>query len=400
MDQVFFAKSDHTYPLGDPFGKPIPGGGPSGPAALNLLPKHKVARTVRVRIRNGTDEGMEPMATESLRPLAPPRAIRPDGAQRRIGIEIEFAALRARDAAELVSARFGGTLRQEDPHRYSIAGTEDGPFTVELDAQYVHPNERLEGLEVDRPWLSEVADLVRDLDSEASRLLGDLAGDLIPCEIVCPPLPWARLGEIEALYRDLGTAGAVGTDRGLLYAFGLHMNVESAGDGVEDLLPVMKAYLLLSPWLRDDIRVDGTRRVFPFIDPFPGGYVRRVCDPDYRPDMNRFVSDYLAFNDTRNRELDMLPILAHLRPARVQAGIDDPRVKPRPAFHWRLPNALFGAATAGPIADWHRWITVERLAEDSDALDAACARLQTLEPLSLSETPRRLAESLAAEFRP
>lgn len=340
------------------------------------------------------------MPPDSLRPLAPPRALRPDGSQRRIGIEIEFAALHARDAAELVCRRFGGTLQQEDPHRFAIARTAHGRFTVELDAQYVHPNERLEGLEVERPWLAEVADFVRSVDSEASRILGDLAGDLIPCEIVCPPLPWTQLGEVEALYRDLGTAGAAGTDGGLLYAFGLHMNVETAGDSVSDLLPVMKAYLLLSPWLRDDIRVDGTRRVFPFIDPFPGGYIRRICDPEYRPDMNRFFSDYLAFNDTRNRELDMLPILAELRPARVQASIDDPRIKPRPAFHWRLPNALFGAATAGPIADWHRWITVERLAEDSEALDSACARFQTLDPLSLGDSPRRLAADLAEEFRP
>jgi hypothetical protein len=340
------------------------------------------------------------MPPDSLRPLSPPRAARPDGAQRRIGIEIEFAALRARDAAELVSARFGGALRQLDPHRYAIEETGHGVFTVELDAQYVHPNERLETLEVDRPWLAELAEVVRSVDSEASRLLGDLAGDLVPCEIVCPPLPWTRLGEIETLYRDLGTAGAAGTDSGLLYAFGLHLNVETAGDAVEDLLPVMKAYLLLSPWLRDDIRVDGTRRVFPFIDPFPGGYARRVCDPAYTPDMNRFVSDYLAFNDTRNRELDMLPILADLRPARVQSAIDDPRIKPRPAFHWRLPNALFGAATAGPIADWHRWLTVERLAEDTRALDEACARFQRLDPLPLSETPRRLAQELAEEFRP
>lgn len=332
--------------------------------------------------------------------LSPPRPTVSDGRPRRLGIEIEFAALQPRDAAQLIADRFGGTVRQDDPHRYRIDTDADGPFTVELDARYAHPNQKLDKIEDRRPWLADFANWIREIDTEAARLIGDVGADLIPCEIVCPPLPWTRLDDLESLYRSIGNAGAEGTGDGLLYAFGLHMNIETASLDAASIAPVLQAYLLLSPWLRSDIRVDGTRRVFPYIDPFPSAYLKRVCDPGYAPDTNRLISDYLDFNDTRNRELDMLPIFAELRPARVMRAVDDPRVNARPAYHWRLPNAEFGSREAGPVAEWRRWLTVERLAEDGVGLKRACARFQALDPLSFDDSAERLARDLGEAYKP
>ena len=56
-----------------------------------------------------------------------------------MGIEIEFAALKPRDAATLVTQRFGGKVVEVDPHRYEIQEGRHGVFLVELDAQYAHP---------------------------------------------------------------------------------------------------------------------------------------------------------------------------------------------------------------------------------------------------------------------
>ncbi len=333
-------------------------------------------------------------------PVSPPQPISEEGKDRRVGIEIEFAALKPRDAATLVTQRFGGTVVEVDPHRYEIQDGDHGVFLVELDAQYAHPNEKLSDVEDRKPWLSELANWLRDLDTEASRLIGDLGGDLIPCEVVCPPIPWTELDRIEDLYRALHQAGAAGTDEGLLYAFGLHMNVEASGTTVADILPTLKAYLLLSPWLRSAIQVDGTRRIFPYIDPFPSSYIKRVCAPDYTPDLNAMIGDYLSYNPTRNRELDMLPLFSHLRAARVSRAVDDPRIKARPAYHWRLPNALFSGQEAGPLAEWARWLTVERLAADSDGLDRACASFQDLSPLPLTDDVEVFSCQLAQAYCP
>lgn len=333
-------------------------------------------------------------------PPSPPFPISEEGKDRRVGIEIEFAALKPRDAATLVTKRFGGTVVEVDPHRYEIQDGDHGVFLVELDAQYAHPNEKLSDVEDRKPWLSELANWLRDLDTEASRLIGDLGGDLIPCEVVCPPIPWTELDRIEDLYRALHQAGAAGTDEGLLYAFGLHMNVEASGTTVADILPTLKAYLLLSPWLRSAIQVDGTRRIFPYIDPFPSSYIKRVCAPGYTPDLNAMIGDYLSYNPTRNRELDMLPLFSHLRAARVSRAVDDPRIKARPAYHWRLPNALFSGQEAGPLAEWARWITVERLAADSDGLERACASFQDLSPLPLTDDVEVFSCQLAQAYCP
>ena len=67
--------------------------------------------------------------------VPPPNPAGKDGGFRRIGLEFEFAALRPRDAAELVQRRFGGTINQNSPHRYTILDSDPAPFRIELDAQ-------------------------------------------------------------------------------------------------------------------------------------------------------------------------------------------------------------------------------------------------------------------------
>jgi hypothetical protein len=115
--------------------------------------------------------------------------------------------------------------------------------------------------------------------------------------------------------------------------------------------------------------VDFTRRISPYINPFPAAYARLVLAPDYPADAGRLIDDYIAHNPTRNRPLDMLPVLAHLDERRVMERVEDPHlVKGRPAFHYRLPNCMVNEPGWTLAREWNAWVDVERLAADPDRI--------------------------------
>jgi len=303
--------------------------------------------------------------------IEPPHSRTSDGRERRIGVEIEFANLDCRQAAQLVRNRFKGQLQEQDPHRFAVLGTEFGDFTVELDWRYVHESESTEeGGEStrDRPPEESVTDT---LEREFYTTLGDIGRLWVPVEIVAPPVPISRLAELDVIVQDLRTAGAEGTDEGLLFAFATQLNPEVPSLEHESILAHIKAFLLLSDWLRKEIDLDVKRRLLPFIDPFPKSYVEKVVDPEYRPSQEQLIDDYLEANPTRNRELDLLPLFSELDPDRVRARIDDPLIKSRPTFHYRLPDTRLRDPSWGLVTEWNRWVRVERLAADEDRLKAA-----------------------------
>jgi hypothetical protein len=115
---------------------------------------------------------------------------------------------------------------------------------------------------------------------------------------------------------------------------------------------------------------DATRHFLGFADPFPPDYVRRLVTPDYLPDLSTFVEDYLGANPTRNRDLDMLPMLAQIDEERVRARLPNEKINKRPAFHYRLPDARISDPGWSIAPDWNRWVAVERLAFDRDRLEA------------------------------
>ncbi|MEQ8442823.1 MAG: amidoligase family protein [Alphaproteobacteria bacterium] len=300
---------------------------------------------------------------------SPPRRHNPDGAPRRVGVEIEFAAVSAREGADVIRSTFGGTVREEDPHRFHVEETDLGDFVCELDMQYAHDEE---GRAV-RPQ-SDADEWLSGFRQGFFRVLGDVSALVVPCEVVCPPIDHARLPELESLVSNLIRAGATGTRSNPLYAFGMQLNAEVAESSADYIASVLKAYLMLSPWLRQVMAIDMTRRLFAYANPFPDPYARQLLDPDYWPDLDQLIGDYLKHNPTRNRELDMLPLFSHLRADTVRAAVDDPRVKARPAFHYRLPDANIGERDWGLSLEWNRWLAVERVADDRDLLDRMCRR--------------------------
>ena len=275
----------------------------------------------------------------------PPKDTNLAGDPRRIGVEIEFGGIDLDKAAALVRDVFGGEIAVPSPHVRAVKDTAIGDFEVELDAQLVHPGDDAD-----------------EIERQAKKLIGDLSASFVPTEIVGPPAPLDALDDFDRLIRALRDAGAEGTQDGISYAFGMQLNPEIPSSETEDILAVLQAYVLLSPLLRRRIRVDPVRRLLPYVDPFPVSYARRILDPDYAPDIAGLIDDYIKDNPTRNRELDMLPLFAHLDEERVRAKLDDPLIKARPTYHYRLPNTSLADPDWDVSVEWNRWVSVERLA--------------------------------------
>lgn len=66
--------------------------------------------------------------------------------------------------------------------------------------------------------------------------------------------------------------------------------------------------------------------------------------------------------------MDMLPMFAEVDEERVAAVVDDPLIKPRPAFHYRLSNSCIDEDNWSIAHPWNRWMAIERLAADRDSL--------------------------------
>jgi hypothetical protein len=317
-------------------------------------------------------------------PRFPPRRRAFHGGQRRVGVELEFSGLSGAAVAKQARDLFGGVIEERDPYRHVVLGSSLGDLTVELDLRAAHP---------DNPQGDGIGDRVMQAVHSAVGAVGSL---VMPQEVVVPPLPMERLPEVDRLVEALRRQGAIGTRRNILHAFGLHLNPEIAAADAGYLLDHLLAFALLSPWLRAVIDVDLSRRLSPFTRPYPPDYVRRLAQPGYRPDLRQLIADYLDANPSRDRELDMLPIFAGLEPELVTARATLDKVKPRPTFHYRLPDSNVDQPGWGVVADWNRWVEVERLAADPPRLSAMARTFVqdfqgTESPEWVGELQRRLA---------
>ena len=116
----------------------------------------------------------------------------------------------------------------------------------------------------------------------------------------------------------------------------------------------------------------GSRMDEVIFEEFKGtGNMELVLDPAYAPDENQFIADYLTHNPTRNRALDMLPILCEMQPETVAAGVNEDEqnlVKGRPAFHYRLPDCKLNVQGWSPSNAWNQWVAIEKLASNQTLL--------------------------------
>lgn len=287
-----------------------------------------------------------------------PRMRRHDGAVRRAGLEIELAGAKPDAVADIVARLFDGRAHRENPHVWSIEGTRFGRFRVELDARFLTerayiPIFERAGIEAGSPVSSALEEIV-----------SGIAHLVVPCEIVCPPIPFDRLHELTALEEMLRWAGAEGSDASVLNALGLQINVELEDENATTILAYLRAFIERYRWLLDEIDPGLTRRMTSYASPFPREYESLVLDPSYGPSLDRFIDDYLDANPTRNRALDLLPMFAHLDEGRVLARAEEPLlIKPRPALHYRLPSCRLDDRSWSIALEWNRWLQVERRAQ-------------------------------------
>ncbi|SFK43097.1 Putative amidoligase enzyme [Desulfomicrobium apsheronum] len=294
----------------------------------------------------------------------PPWLKNAEGQMRRVGVELEISGLEL-DALAGCVAEFLG-LRMEATGRYErlLTGDAAGDWVVELDFDLLKKLGR-------EPHMAGAP--VVDFGRTAEDVLAWAAELLVPLEIISPPLPLTRLHEVEALIVRLRAAGAKGTSDSIVNAFGMQFNPELPSFEPELITASLKAFLCLYDWLFERADIDLSRRVTSYVNPFPAGYVEKVIAADYLPGLATLIDDYLAYNPTRNRALDMLPLFMFLDEKRVRAKADDVLIKARPTFHYRLPDCDIHKPEWGLYVAWNDWVEVERLAADNQRLEACCA---------------------------
>lgn len=312
------------------------------------------------------------------------------GKPRRVGVEMEMAGVDHDRMAREVIAVVGGRFERESAFTGTVRDTEFGDFGIELDARVLTSRSYLNslkalGIEIEPGQLRD------NLEDALSRV----AGLVVPRELVCPPVELAALAPIDEIRRGLCRAGAKGTQSSALYAFGLQFNIDIARAESAHLLAVLRAFFLLFDEICEREQIDFARKLTPFVQPFPEDYLAHVLDPDYAPDMQTLIDDYLEFTPTRNRPLDLLPLFAWIDHDRVMAApVEHELIKPRPTWHYRLPNCLINDPDWSLQKPWREWVRIETLANDPDTLEkAARARLGS------SSAIRRWSSGLWRAFR-
>ncbi|MEE2000005.1 amidoligase family protein [Alkalimonas sp. MEB108] len=321
--------------------------------------------------------------TEQVRLLPLPFSNNHQGKPRRIGVEIELSGLELNELAELVAKELGLSTEQKGRYDLRLTGDLAGDWVVELD---FHLLKELGKTEQDPGSLSQ----------SAEQLLASLASQLVPLELVSPPLPFERLKDIEHIIDRLQQQGAKGSSDEFQNAFGLQLNPEIPSKDPAVLLRFLQAFVCLHDWLLQQEQIDVTRRLTSYINPYPKDYQKLILAPDYQPDLTQLIDDYLTHNPTRNRALDCLPLFMELDESRVKAAVKDELVKARPTFHYRLPSSEIQLAGWGLHRAWNGWIKVEQLVANPDQLSAcAAAYLELLnKPLGkfLQDWPHQLEQ--------
>jgi len=289
------------------------------------------------------------------------------GKPRRVGVEMEMAGIGPQQIARAVIDAVGGQFEAESAFSGTVRDTEFGDFGIELDARVLSSRGYLDSL---RALGIEIqpGELRDNLEDVMSRV----AGVVVPHELVCPPVEVDALERIDQIRRALCRAGAKGTQSSALYAFGLQFNVDVARVESDHLLAVLRAFFLLFDEICEREQIDFSRKLTPFVQPFPEDYIAHILTPEYAPDIQTLIDDYLHFTPTRNRPLDLLPLLAWIDNKRVMAApVERELVKPRPTWHYRLPNCLIDDPDWSLALPWREWVRIEKLAADDDALQRA-----------------------------
>ncbi len=300
--------------------------------------------------------------------LAPPWLKNAEGNPRHVGVELEISGLGLDALTNHVAQALGLNIETTGRYERVLKGDPDGDWVVELDFNLLK--------ELGREPRAQ-GTLSADVACAAEDILAWAAQALVPLEVISPPLPLHRLNQFERLIKRLRQVGAKGTSDSAINAFGMQFNPELPSLEPQLITASLKAFVCLYDWLFERADIDLSRRVTSYVDPYPTCYVKKIVSLHYQPDLPHLIDDYLADNPTRNRALDMLPLFVYLDENRVRSQVDDELVKPRPTFHYRLPDCDIHKPEWGLHVAWNDWVEVERLAADETRLQACCAAYES-----------------------
>lgn len=276
----------------------------------------------------------------ALDPL--PRPLTETGSPRKVGVEVEFSGLPEDRVAAILCDVLGGAPVQVSKGRWEARGTSIGDFEVYLDSR---PLNKLD-------------------DNVLTRQLRDVARSVVPVEIVSDPIAVDRIALLDGALEALADAGATGTSGGMLLGFGVHFNPEAVSLAFDDIAPVLTAYALIEDHIRRVADIDISRRMLPWVDPYPRALIDRLAARRPPADMTSLIDTYLEITPSRNHGLDMLCLFAMIDKDRVARAMDMEQIGIRPTFHWRLPDCRIDEPDWSLAREWNRWVLVERVAED------------------------------------
>ncbi len=292
----------------------------------------------------------------------PPRLLNEKGEKRRVGFELEFGGLDLGECAKILIRLFGGEVSVRSEYVLEVK-TPLGRFELEADSAFLKEKtyEKYLGMMGIKPQ--------DPISQNINSMLGMLAGTLIPFEIATPPLVIDDLEPVEKIRAELQKHSAQGTKAAVLNAFGMQFNPEVPDTSAETLLGYLRGFFLLFDWLYEESEIPVSRKVAPFINNFPEEYIQLVLEPSYDPTLHELMTDYLTHNPTRNRPLDLLPLFADIDKALVFSyPVETDLIKPRPTFHYRLPNSMVDDPSWQIANEWNKWVMIERLAADPSRL--------------------------------
>ncbi|MEO0703803.1 MAG: amidoligase family protein [Pseudomonadota bacterium] len=304
-----------------------------------------------------------PQVVEDTRFQPLPRPETPQGDPRKVGVEIEFGGLTEEVTATLAARHLGGRIVRDGPHCVTVKDTSIGTVKIVLDTAL-----RKHG---GNPLVDAGLDAARGL---------------IPIEIVTEPLDHRGLMRLDAFREALRQAHATGTDDGALLGFGVHFNVEVIATDHPYTQNTVLAFALIEDWLRQLMPIDMTRRLMPFVNPWPRAFLQGLVEAGPSPDFETVRTLYATHCNSRNHALDLLPIYKHSDPATFDTLFPkQTNTKGRPAFHYRLPDCRIEDHTWSLAKEWQRWWIVEMLADTPDMLAVLCTAFAKRDPSLLDD---------------
>ena len=311
---------------------------------------------------------------------------------RHYGLELEYIGVPLDKVADIIRDIVGGEIRKQHSTRLHVE-SEKGDFIVELDVELAQKiSEKAKAHREENP-------AGRSLEEMADQIVPPFLSPIAPSEIVTPPLKYNDLDIVEKLIVKLRDAGAQGTSKSLFYAFGYHINAEAASFAATEIRDTLRAFILMYDWLMTRLEMDLTRKITGFAGPHDKKYIELVLKPDYNPNLEQLIRDYIQLNPSRNYALDMLPLFSHLDEKLVDDLITESLIKKRPTYHFRMPNCCIDDTQWNIRTGLNCWFTVEALADDKALLRKLSAEYIDRRQDVFSRIDKHWAEKIETELR-